>query len=168
MKTEVQNNIIRTFANLTAALSKFDQHQIDKVPFEGSWTAGQVAEHITKGLSGMPQLVAGKTEATKRPFDAKAKPLRDTFLDFSTKFESPDFLIPTESVHDKQTLLEGFVALEKELLGIAATQDLTITLLDFEMPQSGTLTIYEMLTFMMAHAERHTHQLNNIYRRMNP
>jgi hypothetical protein len=168
MKAGLHKNITQTFAGLTGILSRFDQSEIDKIPFEGSWTAGQVAEHITKGLSGMPGLVAGKTEVTTRPFDAKAQYLRDTFLNFSVKFQSPDFLIPTQTVHSREELLDGFDKIEKELLDIAANQDLTLTLLDFEMPQSGTLTIYEMLEFMMAHTQRHTYQLEKIYNRFHP
>jgi len=168
MEAAVQHNIKETFADLTGILSQFDQSQIDRIPFEGSWTAGQVGEHLTKGLSGMPELVAGKTEETRRRFDAKAQYLRDTFLDFNTKFKSPEFLEPTETVHSKEQLLEGFRKIEKELLDIVKKQDLTLTLLDFEMPQSGTLTTYEWLAFLSAHAQRHTHQLKNIYRHLNP
>lgn len=168
MKAEVQNNIRLSMGKLMAVVSRFDHNQIDLIPFEGSWTAGQVAEHITKGLSGMPRLVAGNTEVTARLFDAKAQPLRDLFLDYSIKFESPDFILPTQTEHVQTKLIIGLRHIETELLDVADKNDLTLTLLDFEMPQFGTLTIYEMLDFMMAHAQRHTHQLENIYARLNP
>lgn len=164
---QLQQYIKETLGKLVSALDSFGEGQIDQVPFEGSWTAGQVAEHITKGLSGMPRLVAGRTEKTLRPYDAKAQGLENTFLDFSVKFQSPDFLLPTARTHSKAQLLEGLRKIERELLDVA-DQDLTLTLLEFEMPQSGTLTIYEMLIFMMAHARRHTRQLENIHARLNP
>ncbi|MFT3795492.1 DinB family protein [Flavobacterium sp.] len=168
MKAEVQSNIRQSLGKLMDVVSRFDQSQIDVVPFEGSWTAGQVAEHITKGLSGMPRLVAGKTEVTTRAYNAKAQPLRDLFLDFSIKFQSPDFILPTKTVHAQTKLIIGLRQIETELLDVADKNDLTLSLLDFEMPQFGTLTIYEMLDFMMAHAQRHTHQLEHIYARLNP
>lgn len=167
MKAALQHNIADTFGKLVGILSKFDQDQIDVVPFEGSWTAGQVGEHITKGMSGMPRLVAGNTEKTEREFDAKAQYLRDTFLDFSVKFQSPDFILPIHHTHSKKQLIDGLRKIENELRDITENQDLTLTLLDFEMPQSGTLTIYEMIEFMMAHAQRHTRQLENIYAKLN-
>ena len=116
----------------------------------------------------MPALVSGKTEATTRPFDERAKPLRDLFLDFSTKMKSPEFLEPTATEHSKSVLLASLQQIETELLDIAQNNDLTLTLLDFEMPGSGTLTTYEWLAFLTAHAQRHTHQLENIHRRLNP
>ena len=164
----VEDNIRNTFARLIAILFKFDESQIDKIPFEGSWSAGQVGEHLIKGLSGMPALVSGKTEATNRPFDERAKPLRDLFLDFSTKMKSPEFLEPTETEHSKSVLLASLQQIETELLDIAQNNDLTMTLLDFEMPGSGTLTTYEWLAFLTAHAQRHIHQLENIHHRLNP
>lgn len=167
MKATVRQNIRQTLGKLADTVSQFDQSQIDVIPFEGSWTAGQVTEHISKGMSGMPQLVAGKTDKPTRPFDEKAQYMRDTFLDFLVKFESPDFLLPTQEKHDKQQLIGRLRQIENELLGVAEKQDLTLLLLDFEMPQSDHLTICEMLEFMMAHAQRHIHQLENIYRRLN-
>ena len=37
--------IKQTAADLLQALEAFNEHSFNQVPFEGSWTAGQVAEH---------------------------------------------------------------------------------------------------------------------------
>ena len=36
-----------------ATLSRFSNEQLNTVPFAGSWTAGQVADHIRKATDGV-------------------------------------------------------------------------------------------------------------------
>lgn len=155
------------FDKLTGVLSGFDQNQIDKIPFENSWSAGQVGEHLLKGLSGLPRLAAGKTENADRPQDAKVQAIRDLFLDFNTKMQSPDFILPTQNEHDKAQLISGLRQIENELMGVAQNTDLSLVCLDFELPGFGPFTVYEWISFFLAHARRHTHQLENIYARIN-
>lgn len=155
-------NIREIFGKLIGILSGFDENQIDKIPFEGSWSAGQVGEHLIKGLSGMPRLVAGKTAKTDRPYDAKVKAITDVFLDFTSKMKSPDFLEPTQTKHVKEDVVAGLQNIQNDLLSIVEKQDLTLTCLSFELPGFGPFTIYEWIAFTLAHAQRHTLQLEKI------
>lgn len=166
-KENLIQQIQAVFGKLIGVLSGFEQNQIDKIPFEGSWSAGQVGEHLLKGLSGLPQLVAGKTEKTDRAQDDKVQAIRDLFLDFSTKMQSPDFILPTQNEHDKTKLIAGLRQIESELLDVAHNNDLSLVCLDFELPGSGPFTVCEWIAFFLAHAQRHTHQLENIYDRIN-
>ncbi len=43
---KIHKEIDETFAELQRLISSFDQEQINIVPFEGSWTAGQLAQHV--------------------------------------------------------------------------------------------------------------------------
>lgn len=160
-------NIRDTFGKLIGVLSEFSPQQIDAAPFEGSWTAGQVGEHLVKGLSGLPRLVAGKTQQTERPYDEKVKAIRAVFLDFNTKMDSPDFIMPTQQAHSKAALIAELSQIENDLVEIAKSQDLTITCLDYEIPGFGPMTAYEWIAFFTAHAQRHTRQLENIFAKLN-
>ena len=51
---------------LLAVLDGFKPERLNKVPFEGSWTPGQVAEHITKAQAGTPALLHRKAEYAGR------------------------------------------------------------------------------------------------------
>ncbi len=166
-KENLAQEIHAVFGKLIGVLARFDSDQIDQIPQEGSWSAGQVGEHLLKGLSGMPRLVAGKTEKTDRPHDEKVQAIRDLFLDFSTKMQSPDFILPTQDKHDKENIIGGLRQIESELAGIAQNTDLSLVCLDFELPGFGTFTVCEWISFFLAHAQRHTHQLENIDRRIN-
>lgn len=162
MATELNTEIKETAATLLDTLAAFNKEQLNKVPFEGSWTAGQVGEHLIKAVSA--DLLYGNTTETERPPDVMVKPLRDQFLDFSIKFQSPDFIIPSDGPHDKEAVVNKLRKIWEDIAEAASTLDLTKTCLDFELPGAGHLTRLEWLNFMVVHTKRHTHQLNNIHK----
>ncbi|WP_239023115.1 hypothetical protein [Flavobacterium endoglycinae] len=71
MKAEIQKNIVDTFRKLHTILSKFSENELNLVPYHGSWTAGQVTQHIILACSGYPELFAGETEKSTRKPDEK-------------------------------------------------------------------------------------------------
>lgn len=154
-------------SDLLKIISSFSQDEFNKVPFEGSWTAGQVSEHLLKSFSGVPDALMGNTIPTERDPTEKEPALRSIFLDFSTKLESPDFILP--SIEPKQTtkmaaeLEETFIKLQN----IISKEDLSLTCTDFPFPGLGELTRYEWICFVTYHAKRHTHQMKNIYSKLN-
>lgn len=151
----------QTGADIRAELNRFSEEQLNTVPFEGSWTAGQVAEHLL-GSGGAVEVVFGRTAPTSRPPDEKVAALR-IFLDFSIKMKSPDFILPSDRFHPRQPLIDGLQRVW-ERIGEAVEQlDLTETCLDFEMPGMGHITRLEWISFYVFHTKRHLHQLQNIF-----
>ncbi len=51
---------------LLETIADFSQEQYNKVPFAGSWTAGQVSEHLLKSIGGMPLPDGGQHKAYYR------------------------------------------------------------------------------------------------------
>ena len=92
------------------------------MPFEGSWTAGQVAQHILLSSSSV-EVLRGPVKKTKRAPDEGIENLRSIFLDFDTKLESPEFIMPQNKVYDKEELLR--------LLSVAAVLDVFETVNNF-------------------------------------
>lgn len=156
----------KTFSGLYQALDPMTDQMINTIPFEGSWTAGQVIEHIIKSASGLPEVCSGPVENTSRPKDEKIEAIKKLFLDFSIKFDAPDFIVPGNGPHTKAELSATLENIEKEINQIAATQDLSPECQMFELPGFGKLTRYELLNFVLIHAQRHTHQLENIARHL--
>ncbi|GAA6768031.1 hypothetical protein AAFH68_39830 [Flavobacterium sp. CGRL1] len=62
MNTNVQKDIVETYKKLNDTLSKFSESELNLIPYQGSWTAGQVVQHIILACSGFPELFAGNTE----------------------------------------------------------------------------------------------------------
>lgn len=162
MATELNTEIKETANALLQTLAAFNKEQLNKVPYADSWTAGQVGEHLIKAVSA--GILYGTTKDTERPPDVMVKPLRDQFLNFDIKMESPDFILPSDGPHDKEATINKLQGVWKELAEAADTLDLTKTCLDFTIPGVEPMTRLEWLNFYIAHTKRHTHQLKNIYK----
>lgn len=163
MESAIQNTILETYTKLSEVLSSFSQEEINIVPFEESWTGGQTVQHIILACSGFPKLFAGKTEKTTRESDENITKLDAIFLDFNTKYESPENIKPAKIDYDKNNLLASIKKIQTDLFEAAETYDLTLTCLGFQMPGFENFTIYEWIHFAIIHTKRHTHQLETIY-----
>ncbi|MFH7001050.1 DinB family protein [Flavobacterium bizetiae] len=162
MKTALQRDIVETFKKLNETLSSFSDEEINTVPFKGSWTPGQVVQHIILGNSGYPELFAGNTKPTIRKYDEHVKELEGIFLNFNTKMDAPDFLKPEAKNYNKNALTLSLLKIESDLLNAAENYDVTLTCLDFQVPGFENFTIYEWINFALVHSQRHTHQLQKI------
>jgi hypothetical protein len=162
MKNDLSAEIASTKEALINVLNSFDEQNINQVPFEGSWTAGQVAEHVLKSASGVLAALEGNTRPADRDPEQNVAQLRELFLNFEIKMQSPDFIIPSNEPKDKDFLIK---ALSKTFDGIeksAANDDLTLICTTFEMPVMGYLSRSEFINFTAVHTQRHIHQLGNI------
>ncbi|QSB28866.1 DinB family protein [Flavobacterium sp. CLA17] len=162
MKTELQKNVIETFKDLNHKLASFSETELNTVPFEGSWTAGQVIQHLIMGCSGFPKMCAGKTEKKSGKPDEKVKDIEALFFNYDIKMKSPEAIIPSNITYNKNSLALSLLKIEKELLNVSETCDLTLTCLDFEIPGFGKFTIYEWVSFALIHIRRHLSQLQTI------
>lgn len=140
-------------------ISPLTNKQLNTIPFEGSWTAGQVARHIIKATDGLPDNV---TKAPDRPADEQVPALAATFLNFNVKYTSPEFVVPEKMEYDKDSLIADLNRIKAQNVLTAQTKDLSMLCMGFEFPMVGHLTRYEWLKFMVFHTQRHTRQLNTI------
>ncbi|WOK09614.1 DinB family protein [Imperialibacter roseus] len=160
-KEQLKTDIHTTFATLSSLLDKFSDSQLNTVPFEGSWTAGQVAEHIIICGSGIPE---SKTEPAKRSPNDLVKPVSEMFLNFGIKFKTAPMLEPQQSHHSKKATLDTISEIEKTHLRTVANSDLEALCMDMELPTFGYMTRYEWVRFVLVHTQRHTRQIENIYK----
>lgn len=162
--------VLQAFAESTdgllQAFDSFNASQVNIIPFEGSWTAGQVAEHLYKSMVGLPEMLRGATKETERPVDAMTPAITSIFLDFSTKLQSPDFIIPSNGPHSKDEMLHSLATATESIALTAAEIDLTKTVTSFPFPQLGEFTVLEWVYFVSCHCKRHTRQLKNIYSKL--
>ncbi|MBO9199342.1 MULTISPECIES: DinB family protein [Niastella] len=155
--------LLQEFESATNAyldiVSGLSQDEINTVPFLGSWTAAQVTEHLCKSDEGMLMALNGPVYPTNRPVDAGVNNLRSIFLDFTTKLQSPDFIIPGEEPHDKDSLINTFKAGREQIGKAIETLDLTTSC---HMPIFGEPTRLELIYFVIFHTQRHTNQVKHI------
>jgi len=167
MKAQALSDLQKASADLQNLVSAFKPEQFNSVPFEGSWTAGQVAEHILKSYSGVLEVISDQAEPTERKPDEKIEAIKDLFLNFDTKMSSPDFVLPSAPPHNQQTLLKESNDLLAKMTAVIASQDLSATYNAFELPGFGKFTRLEWVYFLVYHLQRHNHQLNSIYQKIN-
>ncbi len=91
-----------TTDKLLQTISSFPEEKFNTVPFEGSWTAAQVSDHILKSVSGIQEMLYTTTKPTARQPDEKVGAIKAMFLDFTTKMKSPDFVLPRKYTHRKR------------------------------------------------------------------
>lgn len=156
---EVINEIKTKFSALTTILDDFSEEEFNQVPLKGSWTVGQVAEHLIKSMSGIPDK---ETTSADRPYNEKVVPIKEMFLNMDVKFKTDPLLEPNKPPHQKFELINTLSELENYYLSLVQKIDLTALCLDNELPTFGYLTRYEWIRFMLLHMQRHTIQIKNI------
>lgn len=167
MKTQALSDLQKASADLQNLVSAFKPGQFNIVPFEGSWTAGQVAEHILKSYRGVLEVISDEAGPTDRKPDEKIGAIKDLFLDFDIKMSSPDFVLPSAPPHNQQSLLQESKDLTAQMATAIISQDLSSTYNAFELPGFGKFTRLEWIYFLVYHLQRHNRQLNNIYQKIN-
>ena len=101
MNPEVLNRFDFTTQELLALLSPLSDKELNKIPFKNSWTAGQLGDHLYKSYNVIAQLNENVKD-TERPPDQKLEEMRNQFLDFTIKMESPKEVLPTEDSVNKK------------------------------------------------------------------
>jgi dihydrofolate reductase len=148
-----------TTSELIALISSFSETQINEIPSAGSWTAAQVADHVTKSNIGIIKFLKKEGKSPDRAADAGVKELKKTFLDFDKKLKSPEFILPTQDIYQKKLVIDNVE------ISIAQLKELSRQVNLFEVishPIFGEVTKLELLHFVVYHTQRHIHQLKNI------
>ena len=162
MKQKLTTEFEETTLDLVATLSNFTQEEFNKIPFEGSWTAGQVAEHLFKSESNVTRVLKGNSKETDRdPFE-KTAIIQSIFLDYTKKLQSPEFILPSNEAKNKEHFINGFDSTRKELRYSIQNTDLTRTFTDYPFPQVGEFTGWEWICFAVCHSRRHIRQMKMI------
>ena len=152
-----------TLSALEHEFSKFDAPQINEVPFEGSWTAGQLAEHLVLSNSGFLEVINGPVAETDKPADLMVTEIRKDFLNFNVKYDSPKEIYPEDRTYNQPELLKNLKQIRQGVSDAIIGLDLTKTCTAYELPGYGFLTRLEAIYFVIYHTQRHVHQLKNIY-----
>ena len=159
MTTEILRLFKETTAEYIRLLSSFSQEQVNTLPFEGSWTAGQVADHINKSNAAMLQSFGASGKKAERNIEERVEALKSSMANFEEKFKSPEFILPVKDFYIKEELLAEFNMLTAQLRNVPHTLDLTEII---RHPVLGEISKFEMFHFLVYHTKRHIHQLENI------
>ncbi|WP_423146605.1 DinB family protein [Rubrolithibacter danxiaensis] len=154
-----------TVKELIQVLSSFGQEEMNTVPFESSWTAGQVGEHLLKSYF-VVETLNGKVQQTQRDPEEKVEKIKALFLNFDVKLNSPEFILPSNNTIEKQSLLSSLEKVLTQIGDVIKTKEPSETCLDYAIPQFGEFTRLEWINFVIVHTQRHIRQLKGIYQKL--
>jgi DinB superfamily len=160
-QAEVLSDFIAIKNTLISLLESLTHEQMNQIPFPGSWTAGQLGEHVLKSYQAV-DLSKLSAIPSKRPSDAKSSQINAVFLNFSDKYQSPDFIVPSSTPISRSDLIAHLRETTDRIVDYAETHELSFTSHDFEIIGFGDLTAQEWIHFLAAHSQRHVHQLRHI------
>lgn len=149
---EVSNELLQL-------ISMQSESTINTIPFKDSWTAAQVAAHVTKSTASIIQALNMEAKTTERSADERMQELREMFLNFTIKFKSPEFILPTQDTYQQEQLIINLQRVFTRLKEESQKADLTGIITH---PAFGDITKLELLYFVLYHTQRHIHQLKNI------
>jgi hypothetical protein len=160
---ELFASLDKTWKELLHLVSSTNESLINKVPFKDSWTVAQLAAHVTKSNRGMAKAlqIPGKP-AERDPAEGVGK-MKKIFLDFSAKYQSPEFIIPEVLDYDKKSVvndLENSIQqLKEERMKVNLSEMINVQVF-------GDVTKLELFHFVLYHTQRHIHQLKNILKEL--
>ncbi len=147
------------WAAFFCCISSVDGKNINKIPFEESWTVAQLATHVKKSNNAIAQGLQMRGTLCKRNIDERVEELKTTFLDFDIKFQSPDFIVPEKKEYNKEDVINQFSNSIEQLKQLRTKTDLSEII---NLPAFGEITKLEILHFVLYHTQRHLYQLKNI------
>lgn len=155
-------DISETFNEIREIISKFDEQNFNKIPFESSWTAGQVVQHIVLVAGGFADTLFGNTTEADRPTDKWLGNFEEAFLNFDIRMDAPEMVVPEQKNYKTLDFESHLAIIEQKLKKAVEELDLELLCIDFEVPVTGFLTRKEGLAFALYHTKRHIHQLRDI------
>ena len=144
---------------LLSVVSASNEEELNKSPYIESWTAAQVVDHVRKSNNGIAQALQMQGRRGERKADERVGELKEVFLDFETKFKSPEFILPGQKSYDRQVLIERLERSIERIKQERVKADLSEII---DLVPLGTISKMELLHFVIYHTTRHIRQIKNI------
>ena len=158
---ELFESLEETTSELLKTISLFNEEEINTVPFENSWTAAQVADHVMQSNRSMIQSLNEEGRAASGNVDEGVQKLKEIFLNFDSKLQSPKFILPTQERYNRKQLITELRDSVEQIKELSARIDVA-EMIDHRV--FGGITKFEILHFVVYHTQRHIHQLKNIFK----
>ena len=135
--------------------SSIDSEDFNKKTTDGSWTPGEIAEHLLRLDIAITRVLQGPSRAANRAADEKTEKIKHVFLDLEKKLQAPAQILPTDTIKDPFSIIAKIRAERHNLIELAQTKDLSEICTAFPHHAFGELTRLEWIYLSIYHAERH-------------
>ncbi len=166
---DVLGNELRATARaFVASLAQLSRDQWHFKPGPDDWSIAEIAEHVTLVETGVHRLLTTKLLQQPSPPELRAQArTKDSLIttmmfDRSMRRPAPDFVTPKGTWPEAPALLQAFD--EARSGTIAWLQSCTVDLRADSSPHPnlGPLDGKQWLLFIVAHAERHIRQIQDV------
>lgn len=161
-KSVVKKDLNHSTSHMLDVLSNIPEDDFNKIPVQGKWSVGKVAEHLIKVETGTVRLFSGSSKASERDYEKNIQLIRDRMMDFETKMKAFGPILPDNDPKDQSKVLEKLQDIRQKTAGFIEIQDLTEIVTGFEHPIFGLLTRVEWIYFNIYHSRRHIKQIEKI------
>ncbi|MGI8635699.1 MAG: DinB family protein [Segetibacter sp.] len=103
------------YSQLLRLVSSFPEEEFNASPATNSWSAAQVCEHVIKSNKAIAQAMNSEGKTTEREPDQRVLELKELFLNFTAKFQSPESVLPCCAAYKQQTFIEDMQASTDDL-----------------------------------------------------
>jgi DinB superfamily len=158
-KKELLDSIHEPISGMLDLMSRLDKKKVNTVPYKNSWTAGMLFRHVSKSLNAMSKAMRMHGRPAGRDEGEKIPELKKTFLDFSSKMKSPEFIVPEESFYEKQAICDELNNSFEHLKQSTTQAELPDLVEGLPL---GAITKLEILHFVLYHTQRHLNQMKKI------
>ena len=158
-KNEILTETGEVISQLIDLMMNVDETKINTIPYEGSWTAPQLLDHVTKSISGIGQAMLKDAKPAGRDPGERIEELKKIFLDFSKKMKSPEFIVPEEGDYDREATIEKLSKSFNQFKDNANKANLDELVEGLPL---GPITKLEIIHFVLFHTQRHLHQMKKI------
>ena len=165
MEKEIFDELKKTTDELVHLISSANEKELNEIPFDGSWSAAQVGEHLLKSY-GIVEILKNPQTKTERLPGEKAELLKSVFLNFNQKAKSAAAILPSDDFINKENLLSSLKKRIAEIKEVVQTKDLSEICESIAPPVFETMTKLEWLHLILYHTQRHNHQIKNIFQHL--
>jgi DinB superfamily len=158
-KKELLASIHSPISGMLDLMSELDSKKVNTVPYKDSWTAGMLFRHVSKSLNAMSKAMRMDGKPAGRDEGEKIPELKKTFLDFSSKMKSPEFIVPENGPYEKQAIFEELNNAFGHLKQSTTHAELPELVEGLPL---GPITKLEILHFVLYHTQRHLNQMKKI------
>jgi len=163
MKEEILSEFDEVYREFLELIASFTDESFNAASNGDGWTAGQVAEHIRKSDESLLKSLTGPMRPSTREPGQYVQDIRDTFLNFTIKMESPRLIVPEKKVYDRQEAVQGLTNAARQIREVIENDDLSATCQYVEIKELGAPTRLELIHFVIVHTRRHAHQMMKIF-----
>ena len=158
-ETNIREQLADANQKFGELFSSVSEEQLNTIPFRDSWTPAQVAQHVFKSEAGMLQALHASAHEADRDAYAGVPNIKRIFLDFTTKLNSPEMVVPEQKEYNKKELLQKLTDVAAMLTNAipGVNQKELVTGLP-----TGDITKGEIIHFLLYHTRRHTYQLEHV------